>query len=119
MRHTISILVENEFGVLSRIAGMFSGRGFNIENLSVNETLDPSISRITPMRFPLRSGAPSSFDQSPRGKYGMAASVSPSSASHPAITESIAATSYALRAIGPARSCDGPRGTMPERLTSP
>jgi acetolactate synthase-1/3 small subunit len=47
VRHTISILVENEFGVLSRIAGMFSGRGFNIENLSVNETLDPSISRIT------------------------------------------------------------------------
>lgn len=47
MRHTISILVENEFGVLSRIAGMFSGRGFNIENLSVNETLDPSVSRIT------------------------------------------------------------------------
>jgi acetolactate synthase-1/3 small subunit len=47
VRHTISILVENEFGVLSRIAGMFSGRGFNIENLSVNETLDPAISRIT------------------------------------------------------------------------
>ena len=47
MRHTISILVENEFGVLSRIAGMFSGRGFNIENLSVNKTLDPTISRIT------------------------------------------------------------------------
>jgi acetolactate synthase-1/3 small subunit len=47
VRHTISILVQNEFGVLSRIAGMFSGRGFNIENLSVNETLDPTISRIT------------------------------------------------------------------------
>jgi acetolactate synthase-1/3 small subunit len=47
VRHTICILVENEFGVLSRIAGMFSGRGFNIENLSVNETLDPAISRIT------------------------------------------------------------------------
>jgi acetolactate synthase-1/3 small subunit len=47
VRHTISILVENEFGVLSRIAGMFSGRGFNIENLSVNKTLDPSVSRIT------------------------------------------------------------------------
>jgi acetolactate synthase-1/3 small subunit len=40
-------LVENEFGVLSRIAGMFSGRGFNIENLSVNKTLDPAVSRIT------------------------------------------------------------------------
>ena len=47
MRHTISILVENEFGVLSRIASMFSGRGFNIENLSVNTTIDPSVSRIT------------------------------------------------------------------------
>ncbi len=47
MRHTISILVENEFGVLSRIAGLFSGRGFNIENLSVNETLDSTVSRIT------------------------------------------------------------------------
>ena len=47
MRHTISILVENDFGVLARISGMFSARGFNIENLSVNETLEPSISRIT------------------------------------------------------------------------
>jgi len=47
VRHTISILVENDFGVLARISGMFSARGFNIENLSVNETLDPSISRIT------------------------------------------------------------------------
>ncbi len=47
MRHTISVLVENEFGVLSRVAGLFSGRGFNIESLSVAETLDPSVSRIT------------------------------------------------------------------------
>ena len=47
MRHTISVLVENEFGVLSRVAGLFSGRGFNIESLSVAETLDPTISRIT------------------------------------------------------------------------
>lgn len=47
MRHTISVLVENEFGVLSRVAGMFSGRGFNIESLSVAETLDPTVSRIT------------------------------------------------------------------------
>jgi acetolactate synthase I/III small subunit len=46
-KHTISILVENEFGVLSRVAAMFSGRGYNIESLSVAETLDPSISRIT------------------------------------------------------------------------
>ena len=47
MRHTISVLVENEFGVLARVAGLFSGRGFNIESLSVAETLDPSVSRIT------------------------------------------------------------------------
>ncbi len=47
MRHTISIQVENEFGVLSRISGLFSGRGFNIESLSVAETLDPSVSRMT------------------------------------------------------------------------
>ncbi len=47
MRHTISVLVENEFGVLSRVAGLFSGRGFNIESLSVAETLDTTVSRIT------------------------------------------------------------------------
>lgn len=47
MRHTISVLVENEFGVLSRVSGLFSGRGFNIESLSVAPTLDPSISRMT------------------------------------------------------------------------
>ncbi len=47
MKHTISVLVENEFGVLSRIAGLFSGRGFNIESLSVAPTLDASISRMT------------------------------------------------------------------------
>jgi acetolactate synthase I/III small subunit len=47
MRHTISVLVENEFGVLARVAGLFSGRGFNIESLSVAETLDLTISRIT------------------------------------------------------------------------
>lgn len=47
MRHTISILVENHFGVLARIAGLFSGRGFNIESLTVAETLDPSTSRMT------------------------------------------------------------------------
>ena len=46
-KHTISILVENEFGVLSRVSAMFSGRGYNIESLSVAETLDPSVSRIT------------------------------------------------------------------------
>ena len=47
MRHIISVLVENEFGVLARVAGLFSGRGFNIESLSVAETLDPTVSRIT------------------------------------------------------------------------
>ncbi len=47
MRHTISVLVENEFGVLARVAGMFSGRGFNIESLAVAETMDPTISCIT------------------------------------------------------------------------
>ena len=47
MRHIISILVENEFGVLARVAGLFSGRGFNIESLCVAETLDPTVSRIT------------------------------------------------------------------------
>ena len=47
MRHTISLLVENEFGVLSRIAGLFSGRGFNIESLCVAESLDPTVSTMT------------------------------------------------------------------------
>ncbi|PLX85641.1 MAG: acetolactate synthase small subunit [Desulfuromonas sp.] len=47
MKHTISVLVENEFGVLSRISGLFSGRGFNIESLSVAPTLDPDTSRMT------------------------------------------------------------------------
>ncbi len=47
MRHTISVLVENEFGVLSRVAGLFSGRGFNIESLCVAETTDPTTSRMT------------------------------------------------------------------------
>ncbi len=47
MRHTISILVDNESGVLSRISGLFSARGFNIESLCVAETLEPETSRIT------------------------------------------------------------------------
>ena len=47
MRHTISVLVENKFGVLTRISGMFSGRGFNIDTLNVGPTLDPSTSRMT------------------------------------------------------------------------
>ncbi|MCK5640017.1 MAG: acetolactate synthase small subunit [Gammaproteobacteria bacterium] len=47
MRHTISLLVENKFGVLSRVAGLFSGRGYNIESISVGETLDTKISQMT------------------------------------------------------------------------
>ena len=47
MRHIISILVENKFGVLARIAGMFSGRGFNIETLNVGPIPDSDLSRIT------------------------------------------------------------------------
>ncbi len=46
-KHVLSILVDNEPGVLSRIAGLFSGRGFNIESLCVAETTDPLVSRIT------------------------------------------------------------------------
>ena len=46
-RHTISALVENHFGVLCRISGLFSSRGFNIDSLSVGETEDPNISRMT------------------------------------------------------------------------
>jgi len=47
LRHTISLLVDNESGVLSRIAGLFSARGFNIESLCVAESLEPDTSRIT------------------------------------------------------------------------
>jgi len=47
VRHTISLFVDNESGVLSRVAGLFSARGFNIESLNVAETLDPDTSRIT------------------------------------------------------------------------
>ncbi len=46
MRHTILIHVENKFGVLSRVAGLFSGRGYNIESISVGETIDPQISTM-------------------------------------------------------------------------
>jgi len=47
MRHTISILVENKFGVLTRVAGLFSGRGYNIDTLNVGPTEDASTSRMT------------------------------------------------------------------------
>jgi acetolactate synthase-1/3 small subunit len=47
MKHVISVLVQNKAGVLARIAGLFSGRGFNIDSLCVAETLDPTQSRMT------------------------------------------------------------------------
>jgi len=47
LKHTIGVLVENQPGVLSRVAGLFSGRGFNIESLTVAETNEPGLSRIT------------------------------------------------------------------------
>ena len=47
MRHTISVLVENKFGVLARVAGLFSARGYNIASLAVSETMDPTISCMT------------------------------------------------------------------------
>lgn len=47
MEHVISVLVENHFGVLAHIAGLFSGRGFNIDSLAVGETQEPTISRMT------------------------------------------------------------------------
>ena len=47
MKHTISVLVENKFGVLARVAGLFRARGYNITSLAVSETLDPAISYMT------------------------------------------------------------------------
>ena len=47
MRHTISVLVENKFGVLTRVAGLFSGRGYNIDTLNVAPTQEPDTSRMT------------------------------------------------------------------------
>ena len=47
MKHTISVLVENKPGVLARIAGLFSARGYNIASLAVSETLDPAVSYLT------------------------------------------------------------------------
>src|SRR6202521_1065256 len=47
MQHTISVLVENKFGVLTRVAGLFSGRGYNIDTLNVAPTQDAQTSRMT------------------------------------------------------------------------
>ncbi|MEM6822724.1 MAG: acetolactate synthase small subunit, partial [Verrucomicrobiota bacterium] len=47
MRHTLSVLVENKFGVLTRVTSLFSGRGFNIDTLNVGPTHDPKVSRMT------------------------------------------------------------------------
>jgi acetolactate synthase-1/3 small subunit len=47
MKHTIAVLVENRFGVLARVAGLFSARGYNIDSLTVSETQDASVSRMT------------------------------------------------------------------------
>lgn len=46
-KHTVSVLVENKFGVLARVAGLFSGRGYNICSLTVNATNDPAVSKMT------------------------------------------------------------------------
>jgi len=47
MKHTISVLVENHFGVLARVSALFSARGYNIDSLCVGETEDPTVSRMT------------------------------------------------------------------------
>ena len=47
MRHTISVLVENQFGVLARVSSLFSARGYNIDSLCVGEPEDPTVSRMT------------------------------------------------------------------------
>lgn len=50
-KHTLSVLVQNEAGVLSRLCGLFSGRGYNIESLTVAPTLDPAFSQVTIVTF--------------------------------------------------------------------
>ena len=47
MRHIITVTVENKFGVLARVSGLFSSRGYNIDSLTVGETMDPAVSRMT------------------------------------------------------------------------
>ncbi|RPJ13491.1 MAG: acetolactate synthase small subunit [Desulfobacteraceae bacterium] len=55
-KHVLTMLVDNKPGVLSRVVGLFSGRGFNIESLCVAETIDPLISRITVVTKATESG---------------------------------------------------------------
>lgn len=59
MRRTLSVMVDNEPGVLARVTGLISGRGFNIESLSVAETIDPAVSLITL----ITSGSPPIIEQ--------------------------------------------------------
>ena len=47
MKHIVSMLVENKQGVLARIAGLFSGRGYNLDSITAGATMDPTVSRIT------------------------------------------------------------------------
>ena len=58
-RHTLSVMVDNEPGVLARVSGLISGRGFNIDSLSVAETIDPKVSLITLVT----TGSPSIIEQ--------------------------------------------------------
>ncbi|MFH1137381.1 MAG: acetolactate synthase small subunit [Pseudomonadota bacterium] len=58
-RHTLSVMVDNEPGVLARVSGLISGRGFNIDSLSVAETIDPQVSLITLVT----AGSPSIIEQ--------------------------------------------------------
>ena len=60
MKHILSILVENKPGVLSRVTGLISRRGFNIDSLSVGPTEDPTMSRITMRTFEPISSSPRS-----------------------------------------------------------
>ena len=59
VRHTISLLLENDSGALSRVAGLFSARAYNIESLSVAPTEDPTVSRLTLVT----SGSPAIIEQ--------------------------------------------------------
>jgi acetolactate synthase-1/3 small subunit len=62
VKHTLSVLVENKPGVLTRVAGLFARRGFNIDSLAVGQSEDPALSRMTITI----DGAEHSIDQGPR-----------------------------------------------------